>query len=119
MKEKKIGVVKKIVFFVAPISLFPFLFTPYYLVNMQFIVDWLGCGCPKEDEFGNVIHSYFSANDFTAVFWIFISVCATAISVFLSKKIFEKMWLRILYIVGVLAVSLLISHQFCQMMMWK
>lgn len=112
--------VKKIVLLIAPLLLFVVLYIPYRLVNQQFIVEWLGCGCPVTDEFGNIIENNFNANDFTALFWLFISVCVTVISVFLSKRIpKEKIWLRILYIVSILIISLFITYQFYQMMMWN
>ena len=112
--------VKKIVILMTPILLFAILFVPYSLVNQHFIVDWLGCGCPVIDEAGNMVENNFNANDFTALFWLFISACVTAISAFLSKIIpKEKVWLRVLYIVGMLVLSILITYQFCQMMMWN
>ena len=112
--------VKKLAILVAPLLLFAILLVPYSLVNEHFIVDWLGCGCPKIDEAGNVIENNFNANDFTALFWLFISVCVTAISAFLSTKIpKKKMWLRAVYVVCMLAISLLIAKYFCQSMMWK
>ena len=112
--------VKKIIILLTPILLFAVLFVPYSLANQHFIVDWLGCGCPVIDEAGNEVENNFNANDFTALFWLFISACVTAISAFLSKIILkEKVWLRVLYIVGMLVLSILITYQFCQMMMWK
>ena len=112
--------VKKIVILMTPILLFAVLFVPYSLANQHFIVDWLGCGCPVIDEAGNMVENNFNANDFTALFWLFISACVTAISVFLSKIIpKEKVWLRVLYIVGMLVLSILITYQFCQIMMWR
>lgn len=111
--------VKKIVILLTPILLFAVLFVPYSLANQHFIVDWLGCGCPVIDEAGNVVENNFNANDFTALFWLFVSACVTAISAFLAKRIpKEKVWLRVLYIVGMLVLSILITYQFCQMMMW-
>ena len=112
--------VKKIVILLTPILLFAILFVPYILVNQHFIVDWLGCGCPVIDEAGNMVENNFNANDFTALFWLFISACVTAISAFLSKIIpKEKVWLRVLYIAGMLVLSILITYQFCQMMAWN
>ena len=111
--------IKLIAILLTPLLLFAILLVPYSLVNQHFIVDWLGCGCPVIDEAGNMVENNFNANDFTALFWLFISICVTAISVFLSKRIQkEKMWFRVLYILGMFLVSLLISYQFCQMMMW-
>ena len=102
--------VKKIIVLVTPLLLFVVLVDPYMWVNGEFIVKWLGCGC---------VENNFNANDFTALFWLFISICVTTVSVFLSKRIpREKIWLRVLYILGMFLISLLISYQFSQMMMW-
>ena len=118
MKEKLSF--KKLLILVSPLLMFAILLVPYSWANQAFIVDLFGCGCPKVDEFGNIIHPDFNANDFTRLFWLFISICTTVISVVLSGKILrEKMWFRVLYVLGMLAGSLLITHQFCQMMMWK
>ena len=112
--------IKMIANLLTPLLLFAILLVPYSLVNQHFIVDWLGCGCPVIDEAGNMVENNFNANDFTALFWLFISICVTAISVFLSKRIStEKMWFRVLYIIGMFFVSLLIAYQFYQMMMWN
>ena len=112
--------IKKIAVLVSPLLLFVVLLVPYSWANQQFIVEWLGCGCPIMDEFGNMVENRFNANDFTALFWLFISACTTIISVFLSRSIpKEKIWLRVLYVIGMLLVSLWITYQFYQMMMWK
>ena len=112
--------IKMMAILLTPLLLFAILLVPYSVVNQHFIVDWLGCGCPVIDEAGNMVENNFNANDFTALFWLFISICVTAISVFLSKRIQkEKMWFRVLYILGMFLVSLLITYQFCQMMMWN
>ena len=76
--------VKKIAVLLTPILLFAVLFVPYSLVNQHFIVDWLGCGCPVIDTAGNMVENNFNANDFTALFWLFVSACVTALSAFLS-----------------------------------
>ena len=111
--------VKLIAILLMPILLFPVLFVPYGLVNGHFIVDGLGCGGSIIDEAGNVVENNFSANDFTALFWLFVSACVTVVSAFLSKRIpKEKMWLRVLYIVGMLLISLWITYQFYYMMLW-
>lgn len=109
----------KILCLVLPILLFFLLFIPYSWANSEFIVDWLGCGCPVLDGNGNAIENNFNANDFTACFWLFVSVCATVMSVFLSKLLPKgKIWLKILYVSGVFAVSLALSHWFYQSMLW-
>ena len=111
--------IKTIAILLAPILLFAVFIVPYSLVNQHFIVDWLGCGCPILDEAGNMVENNFNANDFTILFWLFISICVTVISVFLSKRIpKEKTWLKILYIVAMLLTSLLIAYRFYILMMW-
>ena len=104
----------------SPILLFPVLSGPYMAVNNKYIVEWFGCGCPKFDKLGNVIENDFNANDFTAIFWLFITVIITGISIFLSKRIPKnKIWLKLLYIAGMLALSLLIARKFYYSMMWN
>ena len=115
------SVIKKILILLLPLLLFFILLVPYSYVNSEIIVDWLGCGCPKVDaETGEMIHDYFSANDFTACFWLAVSLCVTVASVFLTKLLSKnKVWLKILYVILMLAVSLLFSYLFILIMMWK
>ena len=119
MEQKNI--VKTIAIFIAPLLLFAVLFIPYSWLNSAVIVDVFGCGCPQVNEAGEIVHPIFNANDFTFLFWLFISVCVTAISVFLSiKKIpSDKKWLRAIYVVGMFIVSIFISYSFLQLMMWN
>ena len=112
--------VKKALVLIAPLSLFAILLVPYQWVNQRFLVDWLGCGCPQLDEFGNMIENRFNANDFTFVFWFFISLCSTVLAVFLSKKMpIHRTWLRVLYIVGVFLLSVVITYALYQVTMWN
>ena len=111
--------IKKITILITPLLLFAGLLIPYSLINSHFIVDWLGCGCPIVDEVGNIVENKFCANDFTALFWLFIAVCATVLSAFLSKKAFKKVWIRIFYIIAILLVSLFTAYRFYNMMMWN
>ena len=113
--------IKKILILLLPLLLFFILLVPYSYVNSVFIVDWLGCGCPKVDaETGEMIHDYFSANDFTAFFWLAVSLFVTVTSAFLTKLLPKnKIWLKVLYVVLMFAVSLFISYQFIQVMMWN
>ena len=115
------SVIKKILILLLPLLLFFILLVPYSYANSGFIVDWLGCGCPKVDvETGEMIHDYFSANDFTACFWLAVSLCVTVVSAFLTKLLPKnKVWLKILYVVLMLVASLFISYQFIQVMMWN
>ena len=103
-----------------PLLLFALLVIPYSWVNQRYIVEWFGCGCPKVDEFGNIIDPAFNANDFTGLFWAFVAVGAGVMACFLSKGIpKEKRWLRIGYITAIFLISFLIAHQFYRMMMWN
>ncbi len=113
------GTVKTSLMLAIPILLFFVLVIPYNLANQEFIVDWLGCGCPQIDESGNLIANNFNANDFTCLFWAAVSVSATVLAYFLSKRMLgEKRWIRVVYIISVFAVSLIISIMFYQSMMW-
>lgn len=111
---------KNIMILASPILLFFVLLIPYSWINQAFLVDWFGCGCPKIDAYGNIIHPTFNANVFTSLFWHFITLCTTVISFILSKRIpKEKMRIRILYVISIFVMSLFITYQFCQMMMWN
>ena len=112
--------VRSVIRLISPILAFPVLYIPYALLNSAVIVDWLGCGCPIMDESGNMVHDYFSANDFTRLFWVFLSLCVTVIAVVLSKRIIRgKKWLRVPYIIGMFGISLFLSYPFIQMMLWS
>ena len=105
--------------FASPLLLFPILLIPYSLLNRHVLVKVFGCGCPKVDSLGNIITPDFNANDFTSLFWLFISVCATVIAFLLSRSFKDKPWLRIVYTAVILALSLIISTKFTVMMTWK
>ena len=112
--------VKKVAVLLIPFLLFAVLLVPYSWFNQQYVVEWFGCGCPVLDAEGNMVENHFNANDFTLLFWFGISVLATVLSVVLSKNMAkDRVWLRVLYVVGTLLISLLISYQFYQMMMWS
>ena len=105
--------------FASPLLLFPILLIPYSLLNRHVLVKVFGCGCPKVDALGNIITPDFNANDFTSAFWTLVSVCAAIIALILSRRFKEKPALRIIYVMVILAISLLISTKFCAMMTWK
>ena len=100
---------KKISCLVLPIVVFMVLYIPYSFLNSRLIVNWLGCGC----------NSGFNANDFTRLFWIFASVCTAVISFFTSKKHLSKAWMRGIYAICILLITLYLSIPFCRSMMWK
>lgn len=114
--------VKMIALFIAPLFLFAILLLPYSWLNSAVIVDVFGCGCTEIDESGKLItYSKINANDVTALFWMFVAICATVLAIFISiKKIpREKNWLRVVYVVGIFVISLFIAYSFSQMMLWK
>lgn len=114
--------VKMIALFIAPLFLFAILLLPYSWLNSAVIVDVFGCGCTEIDESGKLItYSKINANDVTALFWMFVAICATVLAIFISiKKIpREKSWLRVVYVVGIFVISLFIAYSFSQMMLWK
>jgi hypothetical protein len=112
---------KTIVKLISPLLLFVILVIPYGWLNSNLLVDIFGCGCPKVDEFGNIIHPDFNANDFTALFWLSISLCVGVISTVLSIKMIpkNKLWFRILYVIIMLVLSLFITYNLYLAMMWN
>ena len=101
-----------------PLLLYPLLFFPYSLLNTRVLVGWLGCGCPQVDTNGQMIADYFSANDFTALFWSVITVIATVLSVILASKCTAK-WMRIVFPVAVFLIGAGLSLFFYRSMMWN
>ena len=112
--------INKLLLCIAPLLLFPALFIPYAQLNGAVLVDWLGCGCPKITASGEMIDNYFSANDFTKIFWMFVALGVTVISWFLSGAIFrEKKWARITYVAATFVVSIFIAYRFSCYMLWS
>ena len=118
--KQKIGI-KTIAVLAAPLLLFAILFAPYSRLNSAVIVEVFGCGCPQTTDTGEMIYPAFSANDFTLLFWLFVSVGVTAMAVFLSLKKIpdDRKWLRVAYVAGMLIASILISYMFFRLMMWN
>ena len=102
-----------------PVLVFPVLFIPYAFLNSKVLVECLGCGCPKVNASGEMIHDYFSANDFTRIFWLVIAVGVTVSAWVLSKKVLEKKWVRVVYTIGIFVVSLLVMSWIVRSMMWS
>ncbi len=91
----------------------------YGWANEKFIVEWFGCGCPQIDSYGNIIHSTFNANDFTALFWSVVTIGATVAAMLLARRIpREKRWIRILYVGDVFLVCLCASYMLFKIMQW-
>lgn len=114
MKLKMRDIIKLI----TPVLVFPVLYIPYALLNSAVIVKWLGCGCPKIDASGEMIHNSFNANDFTRIFWFVIAVGVTVLSWVISKNILKKKWGRAMYTAGMFVASLFIMCWFVRSMMW-
>lgn len=100
------------------LALFPLLYIPYSIINSKFIVNWLGCGCPKVDPNGNMIKSSFNANDFTLSFWGVIACIVIVISLFNTKHI-NKWSLKALYILLIATISIIIAILFSYSMLWE
>ena len=116
---KKGRIFKNTAILISPLFAFALLLVPYSWANQAFVVDWFGCGCPKLDEMGELVQPDFNANDFTALFWLIIALCVIIASVFHSKRIPKaKTWLRIVYLIAMIGISLLIANKFSRMMMW-
>ena len=100
---------KKTVFLTIPVIVYIALYIPYSVINSRLIVDWFGCGC----------NPGFNANDFTRLFWFVASIVMSLLSFVCSKKHLSKIWIRVIYALCVLALTLALSVPFSQSMMWK
>ncbi len=113
-------ITKKFLILLSPLSIFVLLYYPYSLFNSQYVINWFGCGCPTVDEYGNMVEKSFNANDFTMIFWLCIAVIATIISCFTARSIPKDRWyLRVIYVVLLLALSLFFAYAARSSMMWK
>lgn len=108
---------KKVFKLFCPLAIFPLLYIPYHFLNTKVIVEWLGCGCPQFDEYGNEITRVFNANDFTMCFWICIAGVVTLLSIF-NLKLLEKWHWKVLYLLFIAAVSIFIALKFYYSMHW-
>ena len=98
--------------------LFPLLYVPYRILNEQVIVKWLGCGCPRLDENGNMITNRFNANSFTLLFWGLIALAVVIVSVFNSAKI-QKWYFKAIYITLISMASIVLALLFFYSMQWR
>ena len=104
---------QKAALLVTPFLLFQIFRVPYAWLHENCFVKWLGCPYFLSDAFDNFFTSAFNAVHLAALFWLFVAVCTTAISVVLSGKVVkDKKWLRVLYIVGMLLTSLLVACRY-------
>ena len=103
-----------------PLGTFFLLYIPYNWVNRTFLVDWLGCGCPRMDETGHFYTPTFNANTATYCFWLGIAALVVLRAVFLSRRIARRRWwLRAVYVAGMLGVSLWLAVIFFYSMQWN
>lgn len=100
---------KKVISLAIPIIVYIALYVPYSVINSKLIVELLGCGC----------NPGFNANGFTRLFWFFASIVMSLLSFVFSKKHLSKIWIRVIYALCVLAITLVLSVSFSQSMMWK
>ena len=104
---------QKAAILVSPFLLFQILRVPYAWLHENCFVKWLGSTYFLTDAFDNFFTSAFNAVHLAALFWLFVAVCTTAISVILSGKVLkDKKWLRVLYIAGMLLVSLFVACRY-------
>ena len=110
--ETKKGVrewIKECLFYLLPIYPFLLLYIPYYVLLHSVIGDWLGCDCPvfitDVNGYVTIAPKGFRANDFTVCFWGLIALCAVLLALFVMPTITKKQ-MRILYVLGIFAVSL-------------
>ena len=102
-----------------PIGALYLIAIPYSWLNSKVIVNWLGCGCPRMDEYGNLVETGFNANDFTAIFWLLMGILDGVLAFFLAKRFYENGIFRWIYfgvemvILGIICISLY------QGMMWN
>ena len=111
---------QKAAILVSPFLLFQILRVPYAWLHENCFVKWLGSPYFLTDAFDNFFSSAFHAVHLAALFWLFIAIFTTAISVILSGKVLkDKKWLRVLYIVGMLLVSLFVAHRYFCITLWN
>lgn len=108
---------KKIVKLYWHLLIFPVLYIPYSYFNTKVLVNWLGCGCPRIDESGNLL-DYFSANDFSIVFWSVITLIIITISLFKTRLI-SKWYHRLIYILLISILSPLIALMIIYSVQWS
>lgn len=102
-----------------PLLLFPGLRGSYQWFNKNFLVKWLGCGCPETDELGNIVQRQFNANDFSCIFWFVAALGIGVLSFFMAKRVFlKRKWLIALYVAAIFAWSLFIFRNYCLSMWW-
>ena len=96
----------------------PALYIPYKYLNKKVIVEWLGCGCPREEAQGIINERYFNANDFTLIFWSVISLVVIIISLFNMRQL-SKWYYKLIYIVFIAVGSIFVALQFYYSMQWR
>lgn len=111
---------KKLLVLLSPLGLFLVLLYPYSLFNRAYVIDWFGCSCPRVDKTGKLVTDFFSANDFTELFWLAVALCTVLLSLIPASRVLKgRVGTRVIYHVGILAASLALCIEFTLMMQWK
>jgi len=101
-----------------PFVLFPCLALIYMPVNSMVILPLLKCGCPYENAAGDLVTRYFSANHFTLVYFVLLSLLSVGVALYVNKFIYRRGF-KILYclFVGIAVVAMFIY--FYPMLLWR
>ena len=102
--------VKKIFKLISPLLLFDLLLWPYAHLNKTIIIDTFGSGW-----------SYYpNANDVSNIFWYAVAICVALISIYRAiTQIKGKWWLKSIYVLAMLVISLYIAKQIIPIFYWR
>ncbi len=101
MKNKKL-------ILLLPIAPFVILPIPYCFAFDMFFINWFGCGCTEG----------FNANHFSQVFWAVIALLCMAAAPFTSRVLDRRLY-KVCYIVGVVAVCVIMFYLCSHMIIAK
>lgn len=107
---------KKVVKLFWQLTILPILYVPYRILNETVLINILGCGCPTDSV--DVAREIIDANDFTKLFFTFVSIAIIVISVYKVKNI-SKVSFKVIYMVSIVCICIFVANIFCQSMMWK
>ena len=115
---KVLSFLKRALLLLFPIFILPLIAIPYQWLNSEYLVKWLGCGCPQVDEFGNTVYPAFNANDFSACFWAIICLLDLIALFPLSGKLVADDTNRLIYRFLAAVVVLITCCLLYSFMMW-
>ena len=108
---------RKFLLLLSPLAFYPVTIFIYYRLTGEYFGDLFGCGCYFE---GKLPGFPFNANDVNGFFWQFYTVCISIVFILLSRKIPKnKIWLRIIYIISMIAISVFIGYKIWQRFLWN